>query len=476
MNVLVTGATGYIGGRLVPNLLARGHSVRCLTRTPRNLEGRFPGATAIEGDVLKAPDLAQALTGVDAAYYLIHSMATGGNFAGRDRAGARNFAAAAKAAGVKQIIYLGGLGIRSDQLSEHLRSRLEVGDVLRTYGPAVTEFRAAIIVGSGSASFEMIRYLTERLPIMIAPKWVSTRCQPIADADVVAYLVAALELEPSRSRIYEIGGEDILSYREIMLRYARLRGLKRTIIDVPFFTPRLSSYWVHLVTPVPASIARPLIDGLRSEVIADREDALRDFAVRPTGCDEAIRRALDRYQADDAQTTWFDAMDSRLLPGQFQGVTQGMLIERRERHTRLSAHEVYHKFTSLGGTRGWLYGDWLWDLRGFLDLLFGGVGMRRGRRSQSSLRVGDALDFWRVEALEPDHLMRLRAEMKTPGNAWLEFVVEPDEGGCVFRMTAYFEPRGLFGTLYWYAVAPLHRVIFGGLARRITTPEITQAT
>jgi len=469
MNVLVTGATGYIGGRLVPDLLASGHSVSCLTRTQRNLAGRFPGATGIEGDVLEAPSLVNALTGMDAAYYLIHSMGTGGDFASRDRDAARNFATAAKAAGVKRIIYLGGLGTHSDQLSKHLRSRHEVGEILRTFGPAVTEFRAAIIVGSGSASFEMIRYLAERLPVMIAPKWVSTRSQPIAVADVIAYLVAALERDPSGSRIYEIGGEDILSYREIMLCYARLRGLKRTIIDVPVFTPRLSSYWVHLVTPVPASIARPLIDGLRSEAVADREAALRDFAIRPMGCDEAIRRALDRYQASDTQTTWFDAMDSRQLPGQFQGVTQGMLIDRRERRTHLSAHEIYHTFTSLGGASGWLYGDWLWDLRGFLDLLLGGVGMRRGRRSASSLRVGDALDFWRVEALERDRLMRLHAEMKTPGNAWLEFVVEPDEAGSLFRMTAYFEPRGLFGTLYWYAVAPLHSVVFGGLAQRIAT-------
>jgi uncharacterized protein YbjT (DUF2867 family) len=469
MDVLVTGASGYIGGRLAPLLLARGHAMRCLTRSPKDLEGRFDGAAVVAGDVLGAPaDLAAAMAGIDIAYYLVHSMASGGgDFAARDRAGARNFAAAAKAAGVKRIVYLGGLGEADARLSKHLRSRHEVGEILREHGPLVVEFRAGIIIGAGSASFEMVRYLTERLPVMVAPKWVSTRCQPIAVDDVLAYLIAALDAPIAGSRTYEIGGADVVSYRDVMLAYARARGLRRVIIEVPFFTPRLSSYWVHLVTPLPASIARPLIDGMHNEVVVRDDAASRDFAIRPMGCDDAIRRALDRYAAADTQTTWFDAPDARRLPGRFQGVTQGMLVDRREHRTSASAHEVFAVFASLGGKRGWLYGDWLWDLRGALDSLLGGVGMRRGRRSPTSLRVGDAVDFWRVEALEPDRLLRLRAEMKTPGEAWLEFTVEPAASGSVFRMTAFFEPRGLWGLLYWYTVAPLHNLIFGGLSDRI---------
>ncbi len=469
MDILVTGATGYIGGRLVPELLSRGHVVRCLTRSPKNLVGRFRGVTIFPGDALDAPHtLAAAFAGVDVAYYLIHSMESRGtDFATRDRDAARNFATAAKAAGVKRIIYLGGLGEARAGLSAHLRSRQEVGDVLRAHGPRITEFRAAIIIGSGSASFEMIRYLTERLPVMVAPKWVSTRCQPIAVDDVLAYLLAALERPRTAGRTYDIGGADVLSYRDLIHAYARVRGLKRLIVNVPYFTPRLSSYWVHLVTPVPAGIARPLIDGLRSEVIVGDGAALRDFDIRPFSCETAIRRALDRYGSGDTQSTWFDAFDARTLPGQFQGVTQGMLFDRRERHAPTSAHTVFDVVTSLGGERGWLYGDWLWALRGAIDRLAGGMGMRRGRRSPRDLRVGDAVDFWRVEALEPDRLLRLRAEMKLPGAAWLELSVSPDLTGSSLRVTAFFEPHGLVGQLYWYVVAPIHAVVFRGLVDRI---------
>lgn len=469
MNTVVTGASGYVGGSLTPLLIARGHAVRCLTRSPRNLVGRFEGASIFEADLLTEPSsLRHAFEDAEVAYYLVHSMGTRNeDFAQTDRKAAIHFATAAKAAGVKRVVYLGALGDARTKLSKHLRSRQQVGDLLRRYGPPVTEFRAAIIIGAGSASFEMVRYLTERLPIMIAPKWVSTRCQPIAVDDVLEYLLATLHLPNTAGCIYEIGGSDTVSYRELMLTYAKVRDLKRYIIDVPLFTPRLSSYWVHFVTPIPAGIARPLIDGLQSEVVVRDHAAARDFPVNPLSCLAAIRRALDRYRENKTQSTWFDALDTRRLPGEFQGVTQGMLVDRRERRSQASPQALYRVFTSLGGARGWLFGGWLWSLRGLLDWIFGGVGMRRGRRSPFGLRIGDAVDFWRVEALEPDRLLRLRAEMKTPGNAWLEFSAKPDVAGSVYQQTAFFEPRGLFGQLYWYVLGPVHYAIFTGLADRI---------
>ena len=334
MKVLVTGASGYVGGRLVPELLRRGDVVRCLTRHPRALEGRFSGAEVVAADVLADPrKLERALAGIDVAFYLVHSMDSGsGDFAERDRCGARNFARAARSAGVRRIIYVGGLGDQR-QMSHHLQSRREVGEILRSFGPPVTEFRAGIIIGSGSASFEIIRYLTERLPVMIAPRWVSTRCQPIAIGDVIAYLIAALETPASTGRTYEIGGRDRLTYRDVLMTYARARGLRRRIIDVPFFTPRLSSYWVHLVTPVPAGVARPLIDGLKSEVVVRDNRAATDFAVRPVSCEQAIATALDRYHDEGPQTSWFDAFVRRTDGGDFRGSREGVLVDRRELST-----------------------------------------------------------------------------------------------------------------------------------------------
>jgi uncharacterized protein YbjT (DUF2867 family) len=470
MRVLVTGATGYIGGRLVPMLVAAGHAVRCVARDPGRLEGRFEQIEIMRGDVFDEDAMRTAMTGIDAAYYLVHSMSDDRHdFTRSDRLAAERFGAAARAAGIGRIVFLGGLGVDDDaQLSRHLRSRHEVGDLLRASTVPVIEFRAAIIVGSGSVSFEMIRYLTERLPIMIAPRWVSTRCQPIGIRDVLAYLVAALDLPPE-PRILEIGGSDVLSYRDMMLRYAAVRGLARTLLVVPLFTPRLSSYWVHLVTPIPASIARALIDGLHNEVVVRDDAARRAFpAIVPVGYDEALRRALDRYLTSGPQTTWFDAYDVRTLPGEFAGLKQGMLIDRRERSTTSSPRDVFRVFAGLGGRRGWLYADRLWYLRGVLDRLVGGIGIRRGRRSPTDLRVGDAVDFWRVEAYRPNELLRLRAEMKLPGLAWLQFEALPHgEGGATLRQTAFFEPRGIFGYLYWFSVLPFHALIFGNMATRI---------
>ncbi len=470
MKILVTGATGYIGGRLVPLLSASGHQVRCFARNPERLIGRFVGAEIAEGDLNDSASLKMACAGIDTAFYLVHGMSDSADFSEIDRTAALAFGAAARDAGVRRIVYLGGLGGADDpRLSAHLASRHEVGDVLRTSGVPVIEFRAAMIIGSGSVSFEMMRYLTERLPVMIAPRWSMSRCQPIAIRDVLAYLIAALALPGSNSRIYEIGGADVLPYRDMMLRYAHLRGLRRSIFVVPFLTPRLSSYWVHLVTPISARIAQPLILGLRNEVVVRDRSAQLDFPdIAPMGFDDAVSRALDRYATVGPETTWFDAFDARRLPAAFTGLREGMLIDHREYRTKASPRAVAAVFQSLGGEKGWLFGDALWRLRGWMDWAIGGVGLRRGRRSQSELRLGDAVDFWRVDALEPDHLLRLRAEMKLPGRAWLEFEVERcDATTSRFVQTAFFEPRGLFGYLYWYAVAIFHEFIFANMAKRI---------
>jgi len=440
-----------------------------VARNAQRLKGKFPGAEVIEGDLFDEGRLRYACTGVTMAYYLIHSMADAPQFAARDRDGAALFATVARECGVRRIIYLGGLGADEARLSTHLRSRHEVGDVLRANGPQTIEFRAAMIIGAGSVSFEMMRYLTERLPVMIAPKWVTTRSQPIAIDDVLRYLVAALELRRDDSMIYEIGGADIVTYRDMMLRYARLRHLNRTIIIVPFFTPRLSSYWVHLVTPVSARFAQPLILGLHNEAVVRNTNAMADFAAtEPIGFDAAVLRALDRYRAPDTKATWFDAFEARAPSGKASRIYEGMLVDRRDRVAAATPHDVASVFTRLGGERGWLYGNALWNLRGFFDRVIGGVGLRRGRRSATEVRLGDAIDFWRVEAYEPDRLLRLRAEMKLPGKAWLEFRARPlGAGRTGLTQTAFFEPRGVWGLIYWYTVAPFHGLIFGRMASRI---------
>ena len=384
--VLVSGATGYIGGRLVPRLIAAGHAVRALARDSARLTGRFAGAEIVEGDLFDAASIRAALEGIEVAYYLVHSMANGkGDFAARDRDAAEIFSKAARDAGVRRIVYLGGLGADGQTLSRHLRSRHETGRMLRVGGVPVIEFRAAMIVGSGSASFEMLRYLTERLPVMLVPKWVKTRCQPIAVRDVLAYLEAALE-RPSGAgdAIVEIGGADVLTYREMMLRYAAIRGLKRTLVPVPYFSPRLSSGWIHLVTPIPSSIARPLVDGLRSDVVVRGDFAQRAFPdIAPVGYDDAVRRALDRYSTVGPETTWFDAFDVRVLPGNFTGSEQGMLIDRREQRTRARRRGSSARLlATLGGKRGWLYANSLWDLRGMTR----SAGRRLRHASWPSLR------------------------------------------------------------------------------------------
>jgi len=471
--VLVTGATGYIGGRLVPRLLESGFRVRCLARDPARLQGR-PWLAQVEvgaGDCLRTETLPAAMQNVEVAFYLVHSMASGHDFEQRDVLAARNFATAARAAGVQRIIYLGGLGDPGSSLSEHLRSRQETGAVLRETGVPVTEFRAPVIVGSGSLSFEIIRYLTERLPVMICPRWLYTRAQPIAIRNVLDYLVAALDTPASAGRIIEIGGADVLTYGDLLRGYAKARGLKRWLVPVPVLTPRLSSYWVHLVTPVPAVIARPLIQGLRNDVIVRDDLARRLFPqIQPLDYVTAVRLALANLETGQVETAWSDALASS--QGDAAPVVlatqEGIILERRQCLVNAPAASAYGAVARLGGATGWLSMNWAWQIRGAIDRLLGGVGLRRGRRNPLEVRVGDAVDFWRVEAVEPDRLLRLRAEMKVPGRAWLEFRVEPvDAATSRLFQTAFFAPRGLTGLLYWYVLYPIHAVIFNGLVKKL---------
>ena len=474
--ILVTGATGYIGGRLVPRLLEAGHRVRCLVRDPARLSGH-PWASEVEivaGDVLQPEGLVQAMQGVHAAYYLVHSLAGGADFHQRDLTAAGNFGTAALAAGVQRILYLGALAEAGTGLSEHLRSRQQTGDALRAAGVPVTELRAGVIVGSGSLSFEMVRYLTERVPLMICPRWVYTRAQPIGIREVLEYLAAAAVVPESTGRITEIGGAEVVTYGEMMMIYAEVRGLKRWMLPVPVLTPRLSSYWVNIVTPIPAVIARPLIEGLRNENVVHDTSAGDLFPqIHPTDYRTSVQRALAKLNAKDVETAWSDALSTSQgdVPPVILTTQEGMILEHRQRIVAAPPESVFQVFTSLGGARGWLYMNWAWELRGLLDRLIGGVGLRRGRRDPDRLRVGDALDFWRVEDIEPGSLVRLRAEMKVPGKAWLQFQVKPHENGqSLLLQTAYFAPRGLLGWLYWYALYPFHALIFsgliGGIARR----------
>jgi len=472
--ILVTGVTGYVGGRLVPRLLAEGYRVRVLVRgRPERLRGRSwrDDVDIVVGDVLQSTDLAVAMDGVSAAYYLIHSMRGNDEFSQRDVQAAGNFASAAAAAGVGRIIYLGGLGDPDADLSEHLRSRQDTGAALRQAGVPVTEFRAGMIVGSGSLSFEMVRDLTERLPVMVCPRWVFSRTQPVAIRDVLAYLVTSLETPESSDKIVGIGGPDVLTYADMLRGYARVRGLRRLIIPVPVLTPKLSSFWVHWMTPVSASIARPLIEGLRNELVVRDDLAHQLFPdIEPITYEEAVKLALRRMEEGRIETIWSDALSSSLGD---QGPVllaheQGLLIERRHQMLNARPESVFRAFSSIGGERGWPAYTSLWQLRGALDRLVGGVGMRRGRRHPDNLREGDALDFWRVETVEPDRLLRIRAEMKVPGEAWLQFEAKPAESGQTdLIQTAYFASRGLFGQIYWYGLYPVHGLIFGQMVNNI---------
>ncbi len=472
--ILVTGATGYVGGRLLRELEAQGRRVRCLARRPEFLEPRVALSTQLaKGDVLDPPSLRVALEGVHTAYYLVHSMASGGAFEEADRQAAQNFAEAAREAGARRIIYLGGLG-SGPHLSPHLASRQEVGRVLRESGVPTIEFRASIVIGSGSLSFEMIRALVDRLPVMITPRWVRIMAQPIAIEDVVAYLVAALDAEVEGGIVLEIGGADRVSYQDIMLEYARQRGLNRLMIPVPVLTPRLSSLWLGLVTPVYAGIGRTLVDSISNETLVTDDLAMRVFDVRPRGIEAAIERALRNEDREFAETRWSDALSSRRVAREWGGARFGSrLVDSRSARVACPSAEAFRPIRRIGGDTGWYYGNWLWRVRGFLDLLVGGAGLRRGRRSPESLLPGDTVDFWRVEAVEPDRLLRLSSEMKVPGRAWLQFEVTAGDSGSLISQTAIFDPVGLMGLSYWYALYPLHSLVFAGMLRGIVK-ELTR--
>ncbi|WP_326587203.1 SDR family oxidoreductase [Streptomyces sp. NBC_01294] len=478
---LVTGATGYIGGRLVPDLLAAGHRVRCLARTPAKLRDHpWAGqAEIVRGDVTDAASLADALRGVDVAYYLVHALGSGRDFERTDRQAARTFAEQARAAGVRRIVYLGGLiprGVPDRDLSPHLRSRAEVGRILLDSGVPTTVLRAAVVIGSGSASFEMLRYLTERLPVMVTPSWVRTRIQPIAVRDVLRYLVGSARMPDDVSRAFDIGGPDVLTYRDMMLRYASVAGLPRRIIfPVPVLTPGLSSHWVGLVTPVPPSIARPLAESLKFEVVCDEHDIadwVPDPPGTPIGFDTALRLALQRVRDARVTTRWSSASvpgaPSDPLPTDPDWAGGSLYTDVRERTVDASPQALWRVVEGIGGENGWYSFPLAWAARGRLDRLVGGVGLRRGRRDADHLRIGDSLDFWRVEEIERGRLLRLRAEMRLPGLAWLEMYTERDEQGRTrYRQRALFHPHGLAGHAYWWSVSPFHAVVFGGMARTI---------
>lgn len=472
------GATGYLGGRLVPRLLSAGYRVRVLARDARRVEA-FPwghDVETIEGDATDAEAVARAVDAVDVLYYLIHSMGGGRNFEDTDRRAARTVADAAAAASVSRIVYLGGLHPDDAPLSAHLRSRVEVGEILLASGVPTLVLQAGVVIGSGSASFEMVRHLTDVLPYMPAPKWVRNRIQPIAVRDVLHYLLGAARVAPNVNRAVDIGGPDVLRYGQMMNGYALEAGLhQRAIASLPVLTPRLASHWVNLVTPIPKSIARPLVESLQNDcVVKDR--AIDDLVPRPEGgllpYREAVRRALGRVNDDAIETSWQDAevsgAPSDPLPSDPDWAGRLVYTDERTMRTSASPAQLWSVIEGIGGENGWYSSPLLWAIRGWMDRLVGGVGLARGRRSRSVVTVGDALDFWRVEAIEPGHLLRLRAEMKVPGGAWLELRASPDGDGARFDQRALFFPTGLAGRLYWLSVLPFHGLIFSGMARRIT--------
>lgn len=465
---LLTGATGYVGGRLLGELERRGQRVRCLTRRPDALRSRVAATTeVVYGDLADPPTLADAFNGVDTAYYLVHALGTKHDFEDEERAGAEAFAAAAVAAGIKRIIYLGGLGPEEIR-SPHLRSRHTVGRLLRASGIPTFELRASIIIGSGSLSFEMVRALVERLPVMVTPRWVDRLAQPIGIEDVLAYLLEASELPATEAGVYEIGGPEQLAYRDLLVAYARLRGLRRAIFRVPVLTPRLSSLWLGLVTPIYARIGRKLIDSIQHDTVVTDHRARDVFSVVARGVEEAIRRAMANEDREFAATRWSDAVSSAGARPQWGGKNfLRRVVDARSRVVNATPARAFRSIERIGGSTGWYYANWLWRIRGWLDLVVGGAGLRRGRRDPERLLPGDTVDWWRVEAVEPGRLLRLRAEMRLPGRAWLQFEVEPAPEGARIWQTAIFDPLGLAGRVYWYALYPLHSLIFSGMLRAL---------
>ncbi|MBI4349933.1 MAG: SDR family oxidoreductase [Elusimicrobia bacterium] len=478
--ILVTGPDGYIGGRLIPRLLAKGYVVRCLTRNPDNLAGR-PWAGGVEvrrGDVYKNEGLEAALFGADAAYYLVHSMADVPGFEKMEEVSAVNFARAAKAAGCGRVVYLGGLGKDGDRLSRHLTSRHRVGEVLRAFGPPVTEFRAAIIVGSGSVSFEMIRYLVERLPVIPTSCLLQARCQPLAVRDAHSYLVNCLEKPRTAGRIIEIGGSTVHCYEDLLRIYADIRGLKRRFINLRHGNIAVGSALVGLITPVPRIFAHPLLESLSCDVTCGGAEASELFPeIKPMDYATAVKRALVRLNENAVETSWTAAYTPSYAKAYTFKDSEGLIRHAHVLDIAAPAEAVFRVFAGIGGERGWFYCQWLWALKALQDRLIGGIGMRLGRRNPDVIRQGEVLDFWRVERVIEGRMLLLRAEMRLPGKGWLQFEAvppglfppgqEPRHGTCTLRLTAYFEPRGLFGNLYWYSLYPVHVLIFRGLALEI---------
>lgn len=463
--ILVTGATGYVGGRLIPRLLDQGHTVRVLVRDRIRALGQSWGddVDIVEGDLLDPASLAPALRDIDTAYYLVHAMGTKGDFAQRDRDAAQHFADAALSAHVKHTIYLGGLQPTHGTASPHLASRAEVGRVLAQQ-LTLTEFRAGPIIGAGSASFEMVRYLTERLPAMVAPKWINNTVQPIAIRDTLAYLLAAAESKPLG--VVDIGA-DPLTFKQMMLRYAKARGLRRLILPVPVLAPGLAARWVGFVTPISNKLAVPLVEGVVQPLTADTARAQNAFpAIEPIPYARAVELALDKTGQGDVETRWSGALNTgEILRLEDRG---GTVREFRRVQADCPPQALFAAFTSLGGERGYLTFNWAWKLRGLLDQILGGPGLRRGRRHPTQLLPGEAMDFWRVEAVEQDKSLLLRAEMKLPGQAWLQWETQQDGHTTYLEQTAAFRPHGLPGLLYWWALYPMHLLMFTRMAKRIT--------
>lgn len=465
--ILLTGATGYVGGRLLERLAQTSQTVRCLVRDASRLRGR-PGAEQaeiVEADVLEPESLKGAFDGVSTLFYLVHSMGAADGFEQADRIAAENVIKEAKRSGVQRIVYLGGLGREGDADSPHLRSRHEVGAVLRESGIPTLELRASIVIGPGSLSFDLVRSLVERLPLMITPRWVRSLAQPIHIDDVLDYLMAGLS--GPTTDVVEIGGPDRVGYSDLLLEYARQRSLRRWILHVPFLTARLSSLWLGLVTPVYARVGRKLIDSLRHDTIVEQDRAATVFPqIQPRGVAEAIANALHDEESGVLSTRWMDALSSSGHVPTWRGITWARRrIDSRETYIPAQPSVVWTVVSRIGGQAGWYYGNWLWQLRGALDLLVGGVGMRRGRRDPDEFFAGDTVDFWRVEHVEPSRVVRLVAQIRLPGRAWLQFELKPERDGTLLRQTAIYDPMGAAGLLYWWSVAPFHHLIFGGMLR-----------
>lgn len=464
MKILVTGATGYIGGRLIPKLLEnKDYTVRAFVRDPKRLRGKewFGKIEVAEGDLENADEIAKAMQDIDVAYFLVHAMYEGDDYAEREKRFATNFANAAK--NVDKVIYLGGLLPSGDsEISEHLTSRAVVGEILRKNCPT-TEFRAGPIIGSGSASFEMVRYLTERLPVMVTPRWVSNPVQPIAVRNVIEYLISAIEKEPLE--VVDIGG-NVLKFVEMMKQFAEIRGLKRIILPVPVLSPLLSGMWVGLITPIPNSLAIPLIKGIINPVIADKTKAKKHFPeIKTINYKESVKKALTNIENLTTETRW----SSSLGRNKNYKLTdkEGLIREVRTVLTDASPAAVFKSFTSIGGENGWLAWNWAWKLRGWFDSLIGGPGLSRGRRHPTKVSVGEVLDFWRVEEIEENRSILLKAEMKVPGKAWLQFEAIPKGDQTQLVQTAMYAPKGFLGFLYWYAMFPAHLFLFSKMAKNI---------